>query len=391
MSEPSGGGSGKGASRTASLAAVIGVAATMFSAWAAYSTDRANNEIEESKRQIELDRQAFERDKFESEYLLKLFEQVALSVREDSPEFAIALVRSQDQCSPRRARMRELLIQNYEEQGESVAKSGYIAAKIQALRDEPKDFELICAVEAMETRLAALEVERAAIENEHNSFFGWLLGRRKRDLAEMDSQMAEVQLQLEAGRAAMAAAAKAAYAPSPPSPPAPSPAAPPSADAAPAAPPPVASRSAATRSLAPPRLAQREQIYLEGKALGWDVDVFWCESTPANEARAQAIAAALAEAANRGESLADGAMLGRIRVRVFAAAANAREGYRVTRDEIRGELTESPQANALSAFIESRKLGSLPHQMTQQRTPAYLSVFMCAGAAPAPTRSLQRN
>jgi hypothetical protein len=138
-------------------------------------------------------------------------------------------------------------------------------------------------------------------------------------------------------------------------------------------------------------VALREQIYAEGKARGWDVDVFWCEGTPANEARAQAVAAALADAANRGEPLADGATLGRVRVRVFAGAANAREGYQVTRDEVRGELTESPQANALSAFIESRKLGSLPHQMTQQRTPAYLSVFMCAGAAPAPSRSLQRN
>jgi hypothetical protein len=108
----------------------------------------------------------------------------------------------------------------------------------------------------------------------------------------------------------------------------------------------------------------------------WDYDVFWCSgSGVAAEAQATAIVEAL-----RAENAK-----GRIRVRVLPQSVREQGAYRSMADyEIRYEANEQAQATAVKALAERTMAvqGFRLNQIApQQRTPWYVSLFICPAAA----------
>lgn len=125
------------------------------------------------------------------------------------------------------------------------------------------------------------------------------------------------------------------------------------------------------------------QAYVD---LGWDIDVFWCEGTggDANRSRAQSVVTMLnterGRQVERGAPVPNGLAfpVGRVRLRNLTAIANAREGYRLTGDEVRAEDTEARQSTALRSFVTASGGPSLGERQSTMKTLYYLSVFMCS-------------
>jgi hypothetical protein len=59
------------------------------------------------------------------------------------------------------------------------------------------------------------------------------------------------------------------------------------------------------------------------------------------------------------------------------AGVNARPGYQIRSNLIRGEAGETMQADALRRFIGAQNGATLTVQTSSQSTPYYLSVFLC--------------
>lgn len=150
------------------------------------------------------------------------------------------------------------------------------------------------------------------------------------------------------------------------------------------APPPPATPSVAQQVAQAALQAAVRQAYVD---LGWDIDVFWCEgkSGDQNRARAQALVNQLnverGRQAERGGPIPNGLAfpVGRVRVRPLTTAVNARDGYRVSSDEIRAEEGEATQSAALRTFAAANGGLTLGEQRSTMKTIYYLSVFMCSG------------
>ncbi|MFN7916891.1 MAG: TIR domain-containing protein [Vicinamibacterales bacterium] len=241
---------------------------------------------------------------------------------------------------------------------------------------------------------------------------GVYLWRQQAQLDALTDELHEAQLQLEAKtqdvenaatslRAILPTAqANAAGRPAPPTAPRPLPAPAPSSGgrsgAAGGAPPPSAITAAPEPTYVPPVAtpdgaqtpaqsavqAAVRQAYVD---LGWDIDVFWCESGgEPNRTRAQSLVNLLT--AERGRQVERGGPIpnslafpvGRVRLRALTPAVNARDGYRVSTDEVRAEQGEERQSAALRAFAAASGQLTLGEQRSGTKTVYYLSVFMCS-------------
>jgi hypothetical protein len=122
-------------------------------------------------------------------------------------------------------------------------------------------------------------------------------------------------------------------------------------------------------------------------ALGWDIDVFYCEgpSSAANQAKAQALYDLLMAERNRQGAAANGQTanlsfaLGRIRIRPLKEATNATPQYGIHKDMISAEKSETDEAQKLSDFAAASKGPAVVVEPSTHRSDFYLSVFMCAG------------
>lgn len=123
-------------------------------------------------------------------------------------------------------------------------------------------------------------------------------------------------------------------------------------------------------------------------ALGWDIDVFYCEGTAsaANQAKAQTFADLLSAERDRQGSAAGGQTknlsfaLGRVRVRPLTEATNATPQYGIHKDMISAEKSETGVAGELAKFAAASKAPPVEVEPSTHRSNFYLSVFMCAGA-----------
>lgn len=129
---------------------------------------------------------------------------------------------------------------------------------------------------------------------------------------------------------------------------------------------------------APARWADKK-VVSQGKALGYDIDVFACESAgEQSRARAELVAKRLAA-----ESLASGkiahADLGRVRLRVLSSATEAQGGYPSGRNQVQAEQDESEQriAEALSLLAGEASGQAFSIGRSASGTEFYLSVFAC--------------
>lgn len=136
-------------------------------------------------------------------------------------------------------------------------------------------------------------------------------------------------------------------------------------------------------AVAPQAAAPRTVDLVANPSLtGWDVDVFWCQSTDAsagtaNEAHARLAAERLAAASRKGSSLG-GEKLGRVRLRELTAEANARPQYRLSsnllfldsgEEKIGREVAEVVRTEAAALAIVNRQGGRV--------SPWYVAAFYC--------------
>ncbi|MES2682377.1 MAG: hypothetical protein V4650_02575 [Pseudomonadota bacterium] len=122
-----------------------------------------------------------------------------------------------------------------------------------------------------------------------------------------------------------------------------------------------------------------KKVVSQGKALGYDIDVFACESGGAqSRARAEQVAKRLAA-----ESLASGkiahADLGRVRLRWLASATEAQGGYPSGRNQVQAEQDASEQriAEALTILAGEASGQTFTTGRSASGTEFYLSVFAC--------------
>ena len=136
-----------------------------------------------------------------------------------------------------------------------------------------------------------------------------------------------------------------------------------------------------------------------GRANAWDVDVFWCagggtEVETVNFALARDRARLLAAAADKGELLAPGVRLGRIRVRVLPESrqgVNPRTQVAHPRlgdpNQLRSEPRERAASDPVLNLINQGQAKFI-YFSSGTRTPWYFSLFSCGAspmaAAPAP-------
>ena len=112
--------------------------------------------------------------------------------------------------------------------------------------------------------------------------------------------------------------------------------------------------------------------------IGWDVDVFWCESRgQASRQLANAVAADLAGRADA-RSAINGAQLGRIRVRTLRDQT-ARAGKLATsRNEVRADAGEEALADSLAGLASGKSPGApFSRAASGAATKWYLSLFAC--------------
>jgi len=107
----------------------------------------------------------------------------------------------------------------------------------------------------------------------------------------------------------------------------------------------------------------------------WDFDLFYCEaSPPLAKSQADALASAMID---------DGAK-GRIRVRPLSASKNAESAYQINGYAIYGSDDETAMTQKLAAFARTT-IGSgngvaFEVKRTSQRSPWYISAFLCPGS-----------
>lgn len=135
-----------------------------------------------------------------------------------------------------------------------------------------------------------------------------------------------------------------------------------------------------------------------GRAQGWDVDVFWCRGAGADEANyvtASAAANVLAGKAKTGTPLDAGkaVTLGRIRLRPLPAEINAKPGYRAVGAQLRRESAfgEPAAADAVLAVVHAAQPARFTPIRVSNRTPWYLSMFVCGPITPAPALTAQQT
>jgi hypothetical protein len=101
----------------------------------------------------------------------------------------------------------------------------------------------------------------------------------------------------------------------------------------------------------------------------WDVDVFWCER--AGQPARSSAEAVVTELRKQGAK-------GRIRARLLPESINAKAGYRVSGYQIRRDLNEVAQAEALRKLAQQVVPSTQFEMVTSgQATRWYLSAFVC--------------
>lgn len=123
-----------------------------------------------------------------------------------------------------------------------------------------------------------------------------------------------------------------------------------------------------------------KKIVSQGKALGYDIDVFACESGgAASSARAQQLAERLALQSSQTGKIAH-ADLGRVRLRWLSAAQEASGGYPVGRNQVQADDDRSEEriAEALALLAGEATGQSFSAGRSASGTDFYLSVFACA-------------
>ena len=110
----------------------------------------------------------------------------------------------------------------------------------------------------------------------------------------------------------------------------------------------------------------QQQAFAQQGLVKWAYDIFWCETGSNNKAIASRIFNNLATQPNK-----------RLQLRAFSKESNAVSGYQVTGFQIRAEQVELPQAKILKEYLEASTGLSLAITLVNNRTPDYISIFIC--------------
>ena len=359
--------------KTTSLAAMIGVIATLFTAFTSYNADRSANTIEENKRRLEQERQAFEREKFSKEYFLSLQDKVAANLANGKPDLAVALVLNEPPCSNTRAKLANLLVNaDYVSTSFEGPKWTTLQASINQLKDESRNADpdggdpITCQIEDTERGIVDLKANLEAV----------LASQKGSPFAMFDHRDEDLKAKLAAEFTTLAKLKNQLVKPSP----------------VVLNPPTAEAPAAGTVDAAPtpnlPVQAPNAPLTLNvGSSRGWDIDVFYCDGLASNFDNAEKVANKLVEQARAAKDLAPGFTLGRIRLRALGDESNSKSGYQVFGNEIRAEVSETDQGNALATFLAKSNAGNFAIRQSPLATPWYLSVFVCP-APPAVQQSL---
>ena len=359
--------------KTTSLAALIGVIATLFTAFTSYNADRTANTIEENKRRMEQQRQDFEREKFSKEYLLNLQDKVSNNLAAGKPDLAVALVLNEPPCTNTRAKLANLLVNaDYVSAAFEGPKAKALQASINQLKDESRNADpdggapITCQIEDTEHAIADIKANLEAV----------LASQKGSPFAGFDHRDEELKAKLAVELTSLAKLKQQLVQPSP------------VALNAPAAEAPATGSGAPAPAPGQPVQTPTAPLTLNvGSSRGWDVDVFYCDGASSNFNNAESVANKLVEQARAAKDLAPGFALGRIRLRALGDETNSKSGYQVFGNEIRAEVSETEQGNALAAFLTKSNAGSFAIRQSPLATPWYLSVFVCS-APPAVQQSL---
>lgn len=137
--------------------------------------------------------------------------------------------------------------------------------------------------------------------------------------------------------------------------------------------------AATTTTSATPARWPDKKIVSQGKALGYDIDVFACESGgAASRTRAQQLAERLALQSSQTGKIAH-ADLGRVRLRWLSAAQEASGGYPAGRNQVQADDDRSEEriAEALALLAGEATGQSFSAGRSASGTDFYLSVFAC--------------
>ena len=350
--------------KTTSLAALIGVIATLFTAFTSYNSDRASNTIEENKRRLEQDRQSFEREKFSKEYFLNLQDKVAANLANGKPDLAVALVLNEPPCSNTRAKLANLLVNaDYVSTAFEGPKAKTLQASINQLKDESRNADpdggepITCQIEDAERDIADLKANLDAV----------LASQKGSPFVMFDHRDEELKDKVRAKTATLTKLKQQLVKPIPVV------LNPPATEA------PAAGTGAAAPSPTPiPNLPNAPLTLNVGSSRGWDIDVFYCDGASSNFDNAEKVANKLVEQARAAKDLAPGFMLGRIRLRALGDETNSKAGQQLNGNEIRAEVSETDQGNALATFLTKSNAGTFAIRQSSQATPWYLSVFVCS-------------
>lgn len=122
-----------------------------------------------------------------------------------------------------------------------------------------------------------------------------------------------------------------------------------------------------------------KKVVSQGKALGYDIDVFACESGgAASQTRAEQLAARLALQSSQTGKIAH-ADLGRVRLRWLSVVQEAGGGYPAGRNQVQADDDRSEEriAEALALLAEEATGQSFTAGRSASGTDFYLSVFAC--------------
>ena len=121
-------------------------------------------------------------------------------------------------------------------------------------------------------------------------------------------------------------------------------------------------------------IASGTAILTLGKANGYDIDFFWCQTGTGAQDYATRLAKQLTAAGK-----IDGEPLGRVRVRALAETTKSRAEYAEHRMTVGAEASElkigQELANFLNSHADERKFSVI--ETGFKPTPYYLSVFVC--------------
>jgi len=348
--------------KTTSLAALIGVLATLFTAFTSYNSDRASNAIEENKRRMEQQRQDFEREKFSKEYLLNLQDKVSANLTNGKPDLAVALVLNEPPCTNTRAKLANLLVNaDYVSAAFEGPKAKTLQASINQLKEESRNADpdggapITCQIEDSERAIGDLRANLEAV----------LASQKGSPFAMFDHRDEELKAQLAAELTTLAKLKKQLVRPSPAT------LNPPAAEA-------PSTGGAAPAPNQTPFTPSAPLTLNVGSSRGWDIDVFYCDGADSNFDNAELVANKLVEQARLGKDLAPGFLLGRIRLRALSDDAYSKTGENLIGNEIRAEVSETDQGNALAAFLTKTNTGNFAIRQSPLATPWYLSVFVCS-------------